>query len=376
MLLQEKNNFFINYNKSKPLLIINFYIATKFFCMKKIVFAVFICLVSMTTFAQFNAEQVDRIIANNKKQLGNDAIMMVFKDGKVVYKKKTSDYFDEKTQVPIGNASSWLTATLILQYVEAGTISLDTKIADYIPIYVPYSKKYITIGHCLAHLTGIEFKKNDNSNKEASKFNTLEEMVNSYAKKEIRANTGSEFWYASMDINIAARVIEVVTKKRFEQLITQKVLRPLGMKNTSFSPNNGGCANPAAGAVSSANDYMNFLTMILNKGVFNGKRILSEESVKLMFNVPYTQSMVTYTPKATETYEHGFGTWVMEKNINGKPAVVGTTNFWGLWCVADLCRGYGIVLFPKNELSDAKKDIFYQLKTSVDEQFTSTNSCE
>ncbi|MCZ2222762.1 MAG: beta-lactamase family protein [Chitinophagales bacterium] len=344
--------------------------------MKKLVFTIFISVFTINAFAQLDSESLDKIISANKKQLGNEAVMLVYKDGKIIYKKKTSDYFDEKTQVPIGNASSWLTATLILQYVEAGTISLDTKIADYIPIYAPYSKNYITIGHCLAHLTGIEYKKNENSNKDASKYNTLEELVNSYAKKEIRANTGTEFWYASMDINIAARVIEVVTKKRFEQLITQKVLRPLGMKNTSFSPNNGGCANPAAGAVSSANDYMNFLSMILNKGVFNGKRILSEESVKLMFNVPYTQSMVTYTPKATETYEHGVGTWVMEKNINGKPSVVGTTNFWGLWCVADLCRNYGIVLFPKKELSDLRKDIFYQLKTNVDEQIVSTNNCE
>ncbi|MBX2931207.1 MAG: serine hydrolase [Chitinophagaceae bacterium] len=343
--------------------------------MKKLFLLLSISLFAVIAYAQLDTESIDRVLLNNKKQLGNDAVMLVYKDDKVVYKKKTSDYFDERARVSIGNASSWLTATLILQYIENGTISLDTKIADYIPIYVPYSKKYITIGHCLAHLTGIEFKKNDNSNSYAAKFNTLEEMVNSYAKKEIRANTGTEFWYASMEINIAARVIEVVTKKRFEQLISQKVLRPLGMKSTSFSPTNGGCVNPAAGAESSANDYLNFLSMIVNKGVYKGKRILSEESVNLMFNIAYTQNMVKHIPDAAETFEHGFGTWVMEKNIDGKPAVVGATDFLGLWGIADLCRGYAMVLFPKKALSDAKKSVLYTLKEKIDEQLPDNTHC-
>lgn len=318
--------------------------------------------------AQFDKEPIDNILLQNKKFLGNEAVLMLYKDGKIIYKKKTDDFYDERAQTPIGSASSWLTAVLILQYVENGTISLDTKIADYIPIYVPYSKKYITIGHCLADLTGIDFKKGASSQKEASKFSSLEEMVNSYAKKEIRANTGSDFWYADMHINIAARVIEVITKKKFEQLITQKVLRPLAMKNTSFSPPSGGCANPASGAVSTANDFMNFLSMIMNKGVFNGKQILKEETINTMFNVTYTPSMVTYTPKAAETFEYALGTWVLEKTIDNKPAVVGTTNFDGSWCIIDFCRNYAMVLFTKKELNDARKDVFYKIKNAVDDQ--------
>lgn len=343
--------------------------------MKKFLLLISLSVISVASFTQYDASATDKILLDNKKQLGNDVVMLVFNKDNLIYKKKTNDFFDERARAPIGNISSWLTATLLLQYIESGVISLDTKIADYIPIYVPYSKKYITIGHCLAHLTGIEYKKNENSNKDALKFSTLEEMVNSYAKKEIRANTGTEFWYASMDINIAARVIEAVTKKRFEQLITQKVLRPLAMKSTSFSPMNGGCVNPAAGAESSANDLMNFLNMILNKGMFKGKRILSEESIKTMFTINYTQNMVKYTPNAANTFEYGFGTWVMEKNINGNPAVIGATNFFGVWCVEDLCRGYGMVVLPNKELSDAKKDIFYLLKNSIDEQLTNTSFC-
>ncbi|HNN32066.1 MAG TPA: serine hydrolase [Chitinophagaceae bacterium] len=332
-------------------------------------------LFSLTNFskAQFNADAVNPVLMQNKKQLGNEAVLMVYKDGKVIYKKKTDDYYDERAQTPIGSASSWLTAVLIMQYIENGTISLDTKIADYIPIYIPYLKKYITIGHCLAQLTGIDFKKGASSSKEASKFNSLEEMVNSYAKKEIRANTGSDFWYAEMHINIAARVIEVITKKKFEQLISKNVIKPLGMKGTSFSPSGGGCPNPAAGAVSTANDFANFLSMIMNKGMFNGKQILKEETINTMLTVTYTPSMVTYMPKAAENFEYGLGAWILEKDINNKPAVFGTTNFEGIWCVIDKCRNYGMILFTKKELSDARKDVFYTLKNVIDEQLPPTN---
>jgi CubicO group peptidase (beta-lactamase class C family) len=333
------------------------------------------CIISFSYSAksQFNADAVNTVLLQHKKQLGNEAVLLIYKDGKIIYKKKTDDFYDERAQTSIGSASSWLTAVLIMQYVENGTISLDTKIADYIPIYVPYSKKYITIGHCLSHLTGIEFKKNASSAKEASKFNTLEDMVNSYAKKEIRANTGTDFWYADMHINIAARVIEVITKKKFEQLITKNVLRPMGMKNTNFSPYNGGCPNPASGAVSTANDFANFISMILNKGTFNGKQILKAETIETMFKPVYSPSMVTYIPKTAESFEYGLGAWVFEKNIDNKPAVIGTTNFEGLWCVIDECRNYGMILFTKKELSDARKEIFYSIKNIIDEQFRSTN---
>ena len=42
---------------------------------------------------------------------------------------------------------------------------------------------------------------------------SLEEEVNSIAARKIRANPGTDFWYGGVGLNIAGRVLEVVTKK-------------------------------------------------------------------------------------------------------------------------------------------------------------------
>ena len=98
------------------------------------------------------------------------------------------------------------------------------------------------------------------------KFATLEEEVNAFAARDIRANTGTDFWYGNIGLNIAGRVLEVVSKRKFDVLIRTKLLYPLGMRKTTFTNIEGGPVNPSGGAKSTAEDYMKFLVMLLNKG--------------------------------------------------------------------------------------------------------------
>jgi CubicO group peptidase (beta-lactamase class C family) len=320
--------------------------------------------------AQLNTTELDALLEKSKKSLGNDAVALIYKDGKIVYKKKMGEYFDEKTQVPIASSSRWLTAALIFQYIDEGKISLETPIADYLPIYATYGKKYITIRHCLSDLIGIESKKW--SITEPGKFESLEAMVDDYAKREIRANTGTDFWYSNMGLNIAARVLEKITKKGFEQLMTQKLLRPLNMKNTSFSSLNNRAVNPASGAASTANDYMNFLAMLLNKGLHNGKQILSAKSVDELLALQTKNIPVTYAPKEAAGIDFGFGSCILEKDSNDKTILAGCPNFLGFWPFINVCSSYACIIFPKELLSDAKKDVYTGVKNILDAQFTST----
>ena len=112
-----------------------------------------------------------------------------------------------------------------------------------------------------------------------SMFASLEEEVNSFARKEIRTNPGTDFWYSSTGLNIAGRVLEVISKKRFDVLMKQKLFNPMTMRRTSFTTIDASAVNPSGGATSTAEDYMKFLVMLINKGKYNGKQILSEESV-------------------------------------------------------------------------------------------------
>lgn len=321
--------------------------------------------------AQYNFKELDAKLETNKKELGNSVVAMIYKDGKIIYTKKIGE-FDEKTQAPIASASKWLTAALVMQFIDEGKLSLDTKIADYLPIYAKYSKKYITIRHCLAHLTGIENKKGLAAILEGGKFETLDEEVNDYAKKEIRANAGTDFYYGSIGLNIAARVVEIIAKKNFEQLMNVKLLRPLNMRNTNFTPLNNRCVNPSGGAVSTAADYTNFLSMILNKGMFNGKRILSEASIEMMQTPQMTSNMIAFTPAATTSFDYGLGEWIQEKDANGKTTVVSSPGLFGTWPLVDICRGYCCIFFVKNNLGEVKSKLYLDLKATIDNEIAST----
>jgi CubicO group peptidase (beta-lactamase class C family) len=210
-----------------------------------------------------------------------------------------------KTSAPIASCSKWLTAALVMQFVDEGKLSLDDRIAKWIPEFARYGKNYITVRHCLSHFTGVDdeggFLKKMLQRK---KFNSLEDEVNSFAAREIRTNPGTDFWYGNIGLNIAGRVLEVLSKKRFDVLAKQKLFNPMNMRRTSFTSLDGMLIDPSGGATSTADDYMKFLVMLLNKGTYAGKRILSEASVEQIMQIQTTPEKIKYAPKAATGFNY------------------------------------------------------------------------
>ena len=187
-----------------------------------------------------------------------------------------------------------------MHFVDEGKLSLDDRISQWIPEFERYGKNYITLRHCLSHFTGVAdesgFLKKMFQKK---KFESLEEEVNSFASREIRTNPGTDFWYGNIGFNIAGRVLEVISKKRFDVLIKQKFFNPMTMRRTSFTSFDGMLVNPSGGASSTAEDYMKFLVMLMNKGKYAGKQILSEASVEELMKIQ------TYTGKNKKCSQSG-----------------------------------------------------------------------
>ena len=354
-------------------------------CLKCSLLAV-ILLFFQPGFSQYNFSKLDQLLEEKQKLLGKDFVLMLWaantpsvkKDDTLIYKKEVGE-FKSKTIVPVASCSKWLTAALVMQFVDEGKISLDDKIIKWLPEFEKYRKSYITIRHCLSHLTGIEDE--DRLLKklfQRKKFSSLEEEVNSFAAKEIRANTGTDFWYGNIGLNIAARVLEVVSKRRFDQLIRQKLFVPLGMRNSTFSTLDGSLVNPSGGAKSTADDYMKFLVMLLNKGMYNGKQILSEASVNEMMKAQTTPEMIRYAPKSAEGFNYALGSWVIEESplpeLRSQPSQgsVATTlaspGLFGTWPMVDFCRGYAYILFVKNLLGEERADFHLEIKKVIDEQ--------
>ncbi len=341
-------------------------------CLKVIPLCLFL-LIFQAVSAQYDWNRLEAELESRQQQLGKDFVIMIRKDDSLVFKKEIGT-FNTKTQAPIASSSKWLTAALVMQFVDEGKLSLDTKVVDYIPEFGKYFKSYITIRDCLSHMTGI-----DDDDKflkrilERKKYESLEEEVNSFARREIRANTGTDFWYGGIGLNIAGRVLEIVSKKKFDMLIKQKLFVPLGMTRTSFTNLNGGPINPSGGAQSTADDYMKFLQMLYQRGKYNGKQILSEEAVEEMMKIRTKNIPIRYAPKSAAGYGYASGAWVMEEK-DGVATAVASPGLFGCWPMIDYCRGYTYLVFVKNLLGEERAEIHKTLKSIIDEQLT--NKCQ
>ncbi len=334
----------------------------------KCTLALSLLLVCLTVKSQYSFTAVDNLLLKNKKELGNDVAVLVYKDGKIVYQKLMGEC-TLKSQAAIASSSKWLTAALVMTFVDEGKLTLDEKISNYIPIFETYSKGYITIRQCLANLTGIADTKGVGKILENKKFESLQDKVNSIAKKEIAANAGKAFFYGNIGFDIAARVVEIVGKKPFETLIKQRLFTPLLMSHSTFS-GDADLVNPGAGALSTPMDYMNFLTMILDKGMFKGKRILSETAITEMATVQNKNVPVKFTPAIAAGFDFGLGEWIQETDTNGMSTTIGFPSMFGTWPFIDKCRGYACLIFSKNLTADQKTAPYLQIKKAIDEQIT------
>jgi CubicO group peptidase (beta-lactamase class C family) len=316
--------------------------------------------------------EVEDLTVQKQHLLGDHLVVMVSNRDTIVYKKTIGD-FDDRTIAPVAAASKWLTAALIMELVDEGKLSLEDKVARFIPMYSLYGKNYITIRNCLSHYTGIQ---SENSKVltvfSHKKFGSLEDEVNDYAKKEIQSNPGTEFRYSEMGLNIAARVAEIVSKKKFEMLIRQKLFVPLGMRQTSFTNPDGSAPDASTGAVSTASDYMHFLQMLLNKGMYNGQRILSEAAVNMLRTIQTTPEQIKYTPKLTEGFSYALGSWALEENEQHQANVLSSAGLFGTWPIVDFCRGYAALIFVKNPMGEQKADTDKQFIETVSGYFHGT----
>ena len=323
-----------------------------------------------TSYSQFDTTALSAKLSQAKDKLGKDFAFILYSNGKVAYKKEMGN-FTVKTPQPIGASSQWLTAALVMMYVQEGKISLDDKVSSYLPGFSQHFKNYITIRQCLTNYTGIKSEQGAAKILQKNKFKTLEAAVDNFAsKRDIETNAGTEFRYSNIGYDIAGRVLEVITRKTFDRLMQDRITRPLLMKNTTFTNENYDDAiDPATGARSTATDFINFLSMLLNKGVFSNKQILTESSVEMLHTLSANAGKIKYAPKAMEGLNYAMGEWILESNAKGKTTAAVVPSLQGIWPMIDLCRGYACIIFTKELKEEPDTNTYTDIKTTIDKSF-------
>lgn len=213
------------------------------------------------------------------------ASLLVAHKGEIIFREAFGNLEADKPAF-IASTTKPTTAAAVLTVVDEGKLSLDDKISKYLPEFKGTKVENATVRQLLSHTSGI--KGNYPGGRPES--GTLAEFARLIAKSGTLVEPG-EFNYSGVGMDIAARVAEVASGTAYEDLLKTRIFTPLGMRNTSFrlaadaaasKPGESRYVSGGGGLNSTLDDLAAFYQMLSNNGTYNGRRILSEKSVREM----------------------------------------------------------------------------------------------
>ncbi|WP_295672362.1 serine hydrolase [uncultured Mucilaginibacter sp.] len=336
--------------------------------------------------AQFEGAKIDTWLSENTAEMGGRSILLVWQNGHIVYSHavndmnrrqkfidkimarrqgKTADLddFTPTSKIPVASCSKWFSAALVMTFVDEGKLKLSDTVGMYLPVLSRHGKGNITLSECLSHLTAIKAPDLKESLKDMKQVSSMNEAIDQIAAMPMEGKPGKVFRYSNVGLQIAGAILEKISGKSFETLFAERIAQPLQMKNTDFGK--GKVALPAGGAYSTPEDYLDFLVMILNKGVFNNKRILSEMSIaQMQVNRCTPDVKIGYAPAEAGTFGYGYGEWVMDEKTVTSPGLFGSFP----WVNND--KKYAAFMMTYYIKNSGRHERYVELKSLVDEAST------
>src|SRR5215211_5758573 len=135
-----------------------------------------------------------------------------------------------------GSISKTFTSTMIMKLVEDGKVNLDAPVKTYIKDFKVQDKEVtenVTVRHLLTRMGGWV---GDYFNDFGNGDDALDKMVKDIAKLPQIQPLGTIWSYNNTGFNIASRIIEIVTKRPYEQAAQEMLFDPLGLKMSFFYP--------------------------------------------------------------------------------------------------------------------------------------------
>ncbi len=306
---------------------------------------------------------------------------------------------DLKTQAPMAkDAMFWIasmtkpmTSMALMMLMEEGKLGIDDPVEKHLPefkgqmltvektadhVLLKKPSRPITIKDLLTHSSGLISKSPlDDVTLDG---NSLHDVVLSYALSPLQFDPGSKWSYCNPGINTLGRLIEVAGGKPYAEFMQERLLTPLGMKDTTFWPDeaqvrriaksykpnadktgleettithlNSNLSDrkrmpmPAGGLFSCAADLAKVYAMVLNGGTLDGHRYLKEETLKLMETSQLGDMKVSFA----DGMHMGLGFHIVNQPMGVtealSPGSFGHGGAYGTQAWLDPVRGLGIVL--------------------------------
>ncbi|MBF0497280.1 MAG: serine hydrolase [Deltaproteobacteria bacterium] len=262
----------------------------------------------------------------------------VVKDGKIILTQgfgvsqvKTGQKVTPDTQFAIGSCTKAFTATVLGTLVDDGKLNWDTPARDHIPffkMYDEYVTAHLTLRDMLTHRTGLA--RYDSLLSDIPQ--TRKEIVDRLQYLEASRGFRAAFGYSNIMYVVAGYLAEQVSGQTWEDLVRTRILTPLNMKSTNFSPDEMQkapdfarpyreekglvkqipfayikAAGPAGSINSNVRDMANWLLVWLNKGQFNGKKIITEKALQDIITPQVIASgRMEYDEKSFSAYAFGW----------------------------------------------------------------------
>ena len=258
------------------------------------------------------------------------AVTLVAKDGKVLSFEtmglsdlSTGRVMEKDDLFWIASMTKPMAGVALMMLVEEGKVNVHDLVETHLPefkdmwmidresedtLVLKRPSRKITILDILTHTAGVP------NVDEPRGHTTLAELTALVSQQPLEFEPGSRWKYSTAGTNTVGRIVEVVSGQRFEVFLQERLLNPLGMYDTTFFPTKNQAqriaksylkddetpelteipvhfvigelwdtqrtVKPGGGLFSTADDMRRFYQMMLNGGVWNGRRILSEKSVR------------------------------------------------------------------------------------------------
>ncbi len=273
------------------------------------------------------------------REAGVGGYVLISQRGAIVH-ERSAGAVTRTTALGVASAAKWLTAATLMTFVDEGRINLDDPVSNWLPEFAASSGTPITARHLLTHTAGIPdppWLWNGSR--------TLRAGVQEIAAGGRQFEAGTRFTYGNADYYVVGRLIEVLGESDFATVFRSRIGAPLGMDATSWSgaPN---APSPAAGAVTTANDYAQFLQLLLDGGARNGRQILSPAAVDDLTRnqVPGFDLSGDYAVGITRIPRYALGAWPDVVAGDGVTTIASGNGGRGYYPWIDRSTGsYGIV---------------------------------
>lgn len=285
----------------------------------------------------------------------------------------------------LASASKVVAGVAVLMLQDEEKLNLSDPVAKYFPAFAdlktPSGKPAnLTIADLLTHTSGLA----DHKRTVYFSSKSITEVVDAYFPiPPMLAEPGERWKYTGIGFDLAGRIIEMITGKPYETFVRDRLFTPLGMKDTTFFPSEaqqrrmaanyakdrgpGGSLNmqplmigmpapgkfpphPGGGLFSTASDVGRFGQMLLNRGMLDGKRYLSEGAYKTLTTV-HTGDLATgfSTGQFNKVLGWGFGAYVLRAPQAGVSAALSAGSFGhpgacGTHLIVDPVQGFVYVL--------------------------------